>query len=160
MSVRVENRYTEAYGPHEVMLKINGINIYMKTTITCDKDLVRQIYVGREELKVRSIGLCAMLEEDSMDIGIEADVSPLVLDISGNKTQLRGVTRHGSGLECYTNRNLGANGLRQRRLDRLENTAVSCKKMGAAGTRQDTNNSPKLGGTQPVDELPCGGKPR
>ena len=26
-SVRVESRYTEAYGPHEVMLNIDGINI-------------------------------------------------------------------------------------------------------------------------------------
>ena len=60
-SVRVENRYTEAYGPHEVMLNIDGINIYTKSMITCDEDLAGQIYVGKEELKVRSIGHCAML---------------------------------------------------------------------------------------------------
>ena len=65
-SVRVDNRYTEAYGPHEVMLNIDGINIYTKTMITCDEDLIGQIYVGREELKVRSIGHCAMLEEDAI----------------------------------------------------------------------------------------------
>ena len=35
-SVCVDNRYTEAYGPLEVMLKIDGINIYTKTMITCD----------------------------------------------------------------------------------------------------------------------------
>ena len=52
-SVRVDNRYTEAYGPHEVMLNIDGINIYTKTMITCDEDLIGQIYVGREELNVR-----------------------------------------------------------------------------------------------------------
>ena len=51
-SVRVENRNTEAYGPHEVMLNIDGINIYTKTLITCDEDLAGQIYVGKEELKV------------------------------------------------------------------------------------------------------------
>ena len=39
-SVRVDNRYREAYGPHEVMLNIDGINIYTKTMITCDEDLV------------------------------------------------------------------------------------------------------------------------
>ena len=54
-----------------------------------------------------------MLEEDTMHIGTEADVSAHVLDI-----------------------------------------------IGAAGTRQNTNNSPKSRGTQPVDELPCGGEPR
>ena len=46
-SVRVDNRYTEAYGPHEVMLNIDGINIYTKTMITCDEDLIGQIYVGK-----------------------------------------------------------------------------------------------------------------
>ena len=55
-TVRVENRYPEAYGPHEVMLNINGINICTKTMITCDEDLAGKIYVVEEELKVRSIG--------------------------------------------------------------------------------------------------------
>ena len=73
------------------MLNIDGINIYTKTMITCDEDLAGQIYVGREELKVRSIGHCAMLEEDAMHIGTEADVSAHVLDISGKRTQLRGL---------------------------------------------------------------------
>ena len=84
-SVRVDSRYTEAYGPHEVMLNIDGINIYTKTMITCDEDLIGQIYVGKEELKVRSIGHCAMLEEDAMHIGTEADVTGHVLDISGKR---------------------------------------------------------------------------
>ena len=97
-SVRVDNRYTEAYGPHEVMLNKDGINIYTKTMITCDEDLVGQIYVGREELKVRSIGHCAMLEEDAMHIGTEADVSAHVLDISGKKMHLRGLLDTGAVL--------------------------------------------------------------
>ena len=97
-SVRVDNRYIEAYGPHEVMLNIDGINIYTKTIITCDEDLVGQFYVGKEELKVRSIGHCAMLEEDAMHIGTEADVSAHVLDISGKKTHLRGLLDTGAVL--------------------------------------------------------------
>ena len=97
-SVRVDNRYTEAYGPHKVMLNIDGINIYTKTMITCDEDLIGQIYVGKEELKVRSIGHCAMLEEDAMHIGTEADVTGHVLDISGKKTQLRGLLDRGAVL--------------------------------------------------------------
>ena len=97
-SVRIETKYTEAYGPHEVMLNIDGINIYTKTMITCDEDLAGQIYVGREELKVRSIGHCAMLEEDAMHIGTEADVSAHVHDISGKRTQLRGLLDTGAVL--------------------------------------------------------------
>ena len=42
-SVRIGNRYTDAYGPHVVMLNIDGINIYTKTMITCDEDLAGQI---------------------------------------------------------------------------------------------------------------------
>ena len=80
------------------MLNIDGINIYTKTMITCDEDLVGQIYVGKEELKVRLIGNCAMLEADAMHIGTEADVSAGVLDISGKKTQLRGLLDKGAVL--------------------------------------------------------------
>ena len=54
--------------------------------------------MGREELKVRSIGYCAMLEEDTMHVGTEADVSTHVLDISGKKTQLRGLLDTGAFL--------------------------------------------------------------
>ena len=54
--------------------------------------------MGREELKVKSIGHCAMLEEDTMHIGTEADVSTHVLDISGKKTQLRGLLDTGAFL--------------------------------------------------------------
>ena len=97
-SVCVGNRYTEAYGPHEVMLTTDGINIYTKTMITCDEDPAGQIYVGKEELKVRSIGHCAMLEEDTRHIGMEAEVSAHVLDISGKKTQLRGLLDTGAVL--------------------------------------------------------------
>ena len=97
-SVRVDNRYTEAYGPHEVMLYIDGINIYTKTMITCDEDLMGQIYVGKEELRGRSIGHCALLEEDAMHIGTEADVSAHVFDISGKKTHLRGLLDTGAVL--------------------------------------------------------------
>ena len=80
------------------MLNIDGINIYTKTMITCDEDLIGQIYVGKEELKVRSIGYCAMLGEDAMHIGTEADVTAHVLDISGKKTQLRGLLDTGAVL--------------------------------------------------------------
>ena len=42
-SIRVDSRYTEAYGLREVMLNIDGVKIYTNTMITCDEDLVCQI---------------------------------------------------------------------------------------------------------------------
>ena len=32
-SIRIDSRYTETYGPHEVMLNIDGINIYTKKNL-------------------------------------------------------------------------------------------------------------------------------
>ena len=97
-SIRIDNRYTEAYGPHDVMLIIDGKNIYTKTMITCDADLAGQIYVGREDQKVKSVGHCAILEEVAMHLGTEADVSAHVLDMSDKKTQLVGLLDTGSVL--------------------------------------------------------------
>ena len=82
---RIDSRYIEVYGPHEVMLKIDGNNIYTETTITCDEDLVGQIYTGRENLKVRSNGHYAMLQEDVMHLGTKADVSAHVININRKK---------------------------------------------------------------------------
>ena len=84
--IRIDSRYTEAYGPREVILNIDEINIYKKTMIKCNEDLLGQNYVGQEELKVRSIGDCATLEEDAMHLCTEADVSAHVIDISGKET--------------------------------------------------------------------------
>ena len=66
--------------------------------ITSDEDLVSQIYVGRLEFKKSWIGHCAMLEEDAMHLGTEADVSALVLDIKGQKTPLKGLLDTGAVL--------------------------------------------------------------
>ena len=159
-SVRVENRYTEAYGPHEVMLNIDGINIYTETMITLDEDLAGQIYVGREELKVRSIRHSAMLEEDAMQIGTEADVSAHVLYINGKRTQLRGLLGTGAVLSVIPIETWERMDFNKDDLIDSRNRLSAANKRGTAGTRQDTNNSPKLGGTQPVDEFSCGGKPK
>ena len=85
----MDDRYIEAYGRHEVMLNIDGINTYARTMITCDDDLACQIFLGREELKLGSIGHCAILEEDAMHLGTDAGVSAHVLDIKGKKTPLK-----------------------------------------------------------------------
>ena len=94
---KLDSRYTEVNGPPEVML-----NIYSKRMITSNGDLVGQISVGREELKVRSIGHCARLEEGAMHLGREADVSAHVLDIKGKKTPLEGLIDTGGILSVIT----------------------------------------------------------
>ena len=73
------------------MLNIDENNVYTKTMTTCDEEFAGQIYEGREERKMMSIGHYAMLEEDATHLGTEADVSAHLLKINGRKTQLRGI---------------------------------------------------------------------
>ena len=87
---KLHGRYLEVFGPYQVMLNVDGISIYTKTYVTTDSDQIGQIYLGEDELKVRRIGHDAMMEEDAVHIGYEADVTEHLLDTNGKKI---GVTR-------------------------------------------------------------------
>ena len=86
---KLHGRYLEVYGPYQVMLNVDGISIYTRTYVTTDDDQMGQIYLGEEELKVRRIGHDAMMEQDAVHIGSEADVTAHLLDT--NETNI-GVT--------------------------------------------------------------------
>ena len=60
--MKFNGRYVEMYGPYQVKLNVDGISIYTKTYGTNDSDQRRQIFLGREELKVQRIGHDAMME--------------------------------------------------------------------------------------------------
>ena len=158
---RINSRYTEAYGPHDVMLNINGINIYTKTMITSDEDLFYgQIYVKREELKVRSIGHCAMLEEDAMHLGTEAGVSAHVLGISGKKTQLQRLLDTGAVLRVLPKETWRRMRFNKEYLRGSRKLLSAANKRSLEGSWKDTDNSCKPGGTQPVDEFSGSGESR
>ena len=114
--------------------------------------------MGKEELKVRSIGHCAMLEEDAMHIGTEVDVSAHVLDISGKKTQLRGLLDTGAVLSVIPIETWERMGFDK---DDLIDSRI---RLSAAnkGALRILGRIPiiALRGTQPLDELSCGGEPR
>ena len=75
------------YGPYEVMLNVDGISIYSRTYVTSDSDQMGQIYLGQEEIKVRRIGHDAMMEQDTVHIGYEADMTAHLLDTNGKKLE-------------------------------------------------------------------------
>ena len=58
--------------------------------MTTDTDQVGHIYLGEEELKVRRIGHDAMMEQDAVHIGYEADVTKHLLDTNGKKIGVTG----------------------------------------------------------------------
>ena len=93
---KFHGRYVEVYGPYQVMLNVYGISIYTRTYVTTDSDQIGQIYLGEEELKVRRIGHDAMMEQDAVHIGYEADVTVHLLDTNGKKTGVTGLLDTGA----------------------------------------------------------------
>ena len=87
---KLHGRYVEVYRPYQVMLNVDGISIYTRTHVTTDSDQIGHIYLSEEELKVHRIGHDAMMEQDAVHIGYEADVTAHLLDTNGKKI---GVTR-------------------------------------------------------------------
>ena len=93
---KLHGRYLEVYGPYQVMLNVDGISIYTRTYVTTDDDQIGQIYLGEEELKVRRIGHDAMMEQDAVHIGYEADVTAHQLDTNGTKIGVTGLLDTGA----------------------------------------------------------------
>ena len=93
---KLYGRYLEVYGPYQVMLNVDGISIYTRTYVTTDDDQMGQIYSGEEELKVRRIGHDAMMEQDAVHIGYEADVTAHLLDTNGTKIGVTGLLETGA----------------------------------------------------------------
>ena len=92
----LHGRSVEVYGPYQVMLNVDGISIYTRTYVTTDSDQIGQIYLGEEELKVRWIGHGAMMEQDAVHIGYEADVTVHLSDTNGKKIGVRGLLETGA----------------------------------------------------------------
>ena len=93
---KLHGRYVELYGPYEVMLNVDGISIYTRTYVTTDSDQIAQIYLGKEELKVRRIGHDAMMEQDAVLNRYEADGTAHLLDTNGNKIGVTGLLNTGA----------------------------------------------------------------
>ena len=147
-------RYVKVYGPYQVMLNVDGISIYTRTYVTTDSDQIGQIYLGEEELKVRRIGHDAMMEQDAVHIGYEADVTAHLLDTNGKKF---GVTSgHRSGSECDADKNLGKNGLHEGRSNSNESPTGRRQSRSNLRSRKNTNNGSPHGRTGSLDELPGG----
>ena len=98
-------RYVEVYGPYQVMLNVDGISIYTRTYMSTDSDQKGQIYLGEGELKVRRIGHDAMMEQNAVHIGYEADVTAHQLDTNGKKIGVTGLLNTGAGVSVMPIKN-------------------------------------------------------
>ena len=77
----------KVYGPYHEMLKVDGISVYTKTYVTTDHYQIEQIYLGQEELKVRRTGHDAMMEQDAIHNGKEANVTAHLLGTDGKRSE-------------------------------------------------------------------------
>ena len=94
--MKVDGHYIEVHGPYPILMNVDGINIYTKTHVTDANDQIGRIYIGQEELKVRRIGHNAMLEQDAVHIGCEADLAAHVLDVQGRQLSVKGLLDTGA----------------------------------------------------------------
>ena len=79
-----------------MMFNVDGISIYTRTYATTDSDQMGQIYLGQEELKVCRVGHDAMMEQDAVHIGYEADVPAHLLDTNGKRIGVTGLLDTGA----------------------------------------------------------------
>ena len=94
--MKVDGHYIDVHGPYPILMNVDGINIYTKAHITDANDQIGRIYIGQDELKVRQIGHNAMLEQDAVHIGCEADLAPHVLDVQGGQLSVKGLLDTGA----------------------------------------------------------------
>ena len=94
--MKVNGPYIDVHGPYPILMNVDGINIYTKAHITDANDQIGRIYIGQEELKVRRIGHNAMLEQDAVHIGCEADLAAHVLDVQGRQLSVKGLLDTGA----------------------------------------------------------------
>ena len=89
--MKVDGHHIEVHGPFPILMNVDGINKYTKAHVAVAADQVGRINIGREELKVRRIGHNAMLEQDAVHIGCEADLAGHVLDGQGRQLCVKGL---------------------------------------------------------------------
>ena len=94
--MRVDGHYIEVHGPYPILMNVDGINIYTKAHVTDASDQVGPIYIGQEELKVQRIGHIAMLEQNAVHIGCEADLAAHVLDVQARQLSVKGLLDTGA----------------------------------------------------------------
>ena len=72
------------------------LNIYTKAHVTNASDQIGRIYIGQKEFKERRIGHIAMLEQDAVPIGCEADLAAHLLDVQGRQRSVKGLLDTGA----------------------------------------------------------------
>ena len=84
-SIKLDGLYAEVYGPFPFLINGDGINFYTKAHVTKSSDQVGQIYIRREDF-VQT----AMLEQDAVHIGYEADLAPHMFVVQGRQLSAKG----------------------------------------------------------------------
>ena len=141
----MDGHYIEVHGPYPVLMNVDDINIYTKAHVTDASDQVGLIYIGQEELKVRRIGHNAMLNQDAVHIGCEADLAAHVLDVQGRKISVRGLLDTGAGVSVMP-------------VKTDKHQTGSCQLGSNLCDRTDPDHITAAWRKTSLDELPGGGK--
>ena len=103
---KLHGRYVVVCGPYQLMLNVDAISIYIRTYVTTDSDQIGKS-MSEEELKVRRIGHDAMMEQDAVHIGYEADVTAHLLYTKWEENRSHRASGHRSVSERDADKILG-----------------------------------------------------
>ena len=139
-----------------MMLNVDGISIYTRTYVTTVSDQIGQIYLGQEELKVRRIGHDAMMEQDAVHIGYEADVTAHLLDTNGKKIRVTGLLDTGAVVSVMPIKTWERMGFTRENLIRTNLRLVAANRRAIYVAGKNSNNGPPHGRTGSLVEFPGG----
>ena len=138
-----------------MLLNVDGIILYTKTYVTTKNDQIGQMYLGREELKVRRIGRDAMMEQDTVHIGYQADVTAHMLDTNEKNLAPR---QRGSS-QFNADKDMLKDGIHQGGSDTDELEIGSRQRRNHLRGRENSHNSLPNVKTEPMDEFSRSGEP-
>ena len=100
VAVCLKEKERQAFGPVQIGLKIDFIEIVTTAWVVLDDDLVGQIFIGRNELSLRTVGPAIGVRSAVIDSN--ATMSVLVHGSHGNAVELKGMLDTGAGISVIS----------------------------------------------------------
>ncbi len=99
-AVCLKDKERQAFGPVQIGLKIDFIEIINTAWVILDDDLIRQIFIGRNELSLRAVGPATGVRSAVIDNN--ATMTVRVHDSHGDPVELRGMLETGAGISVIS----------------------------------------------------------
>ncbi len=100
VAVCLKEKERQAFGPVQIGLRIDFIEIITFAWVILDEDLIGQIFIGRNELSLRAVGPATGVRSAVIDNN--ATVTVQVHGAHGNPADLKGMSDTGAGISVIS----------------------------------------------------------